>query len=655
LFIVEAQTDKETKKTAKAYLEQADKYFRKFKYPSAVEYYKKAIDADAANYRTMYQLAGCYQTMSYYKDAEQYYTKIVDNKPADYPLAQFWLAKMIKASGEYNKAVKTFKKFTKSVSDEHNKASLYLQEVLLSFKKIANNEIKGCKIANKLIKKPIDISIINVGSGINKSDKQEFGAVLVQENTLLFTGTVSDKKGIDVNRLFESRKGGNTWGAWGARRLFSIVPDSKADHIGSLTFSADKKRIYYTICKDTKIMEKECKIYYSQREGEQWSKPQKPGAVVNEYNYTSKHPMVAVDSVTEQEYLFYSSDRKEGGWGGLDIWYCKIDKNGNFSQPTNLGPTINTKWNEVTPFYDIKTTVLYFSSDGHLGLGELDIFVSRGNPAINRWKNVVNVGYPLNSSADDSYLSFSSDFKVGYLASNRPDEVNNYGTGFSDIYEFIYLSVPPFLAFLDTTLVNVVGRVTHKGLKPYVGANVDLLDEEGNIIDSTVTDEKGRFAFLKLLGGRVYLIKINEEDADLDTDIFLTNYKGQILQRAIKKGQGVISFKQLPLEYNEISLFRVEDPYFSVDLFIEEGNIGIIGKVVDKEDVLEGIEDLEVYLHDESEKLVDSTKTDTEGMFKFENLPEEEYSIKIDSTETETFVEMIMVNDKGKVFKCLCG
>ena len=148
------------------------------------------------------------------------------------------------------------------------------------------------------------------------------------------------------------------------------------------------------------------------------------------------------------EYLIYSSNIK-GGMGKYDIYYASIESDGSVSEPVNMGEQINTLDDEVTPFYDPVNGYLYFSSSGHIGIGELDVFKVKGSIS-GGFEEPENIGYPLNSCADDYYFanvdSTDKGEKIGFLSSNRSGGLSQEGeTCCDDIYSFTWRTKPQVL------------------------------------------------------------------------------------------------------------------------------------------------------------------------------------------------------------------
>lgn len=173
-------------------------------------------------------------------------------------------------------------------------------------------------------------------------------------------------------------------------------------------------------------------LYYSRFDGEDWSDPQSIGNEVNRNDSWESQPSLSSDG----KYLFFASDRP-GGFGKSDIWMSEQDANGNWKSPVNLGGTINTKGNERSPFLHTDSKTLYFSSSGHDGMGGLDIFYSKMNEN-GSWHQPVNIGYPINSENDEVDFFVSLDGTTAYFSSN------NIGNKDWNIYRFeLYESARP--------------------------------------------------------------------------------------------------------------------------------------------------------------------------------------------------------------------
>jgi len=201
-------------------------------------------------------------------------------------------------------------------------------------------------------------------------------------------------------------------------------PFNQRQNEGGATLTADNRSLFYTLCEYNASGYYNCDICTSTREYDEWSPISNAGKGVNTADYWESQPSVTSDGSR----LYFISDRP-GGLGGYDIYVSERLEDGSWGKARNLGEPINTPGNEKSPFIHTDSQTLYFSSDGHPGLGGYDIFYSRKEEG--KWKKPVNIGYPINSKEDDVGFFVSTDGKEGYFASNKLD-----GKGGWDLYSF---------------------------------------------------------------------------------------------------------------------------------------------------------------------------------------------------------------------------
>lgn len=218
-------------------------------------------------------------------------------------------------------------------------------------------------------------------------------------------------------------------------------------------------------------------LYYSKWDGHEWSEPQSLGDKINRPDSWESQPSLSSDG----KVLFFASDRN-GGYGGSDIWMSEQDANGNWKTPVNLGPVINTKGNERSPFLHTDSKTLYFASSGHAGLGGMDIFYSKVD-ANGKWTKPKNIGYPINSENDEVDFFVSLDGQTAYFSSNNLD------TKDWNIYSFeLYEAARP------KSMMLIKGTITTDD-KEQVESVVELLDENANVISvTTVNENTGKYA-----------------------------------------------------------------------------------------------------------------------------------------------------------------
>lgn len=213
-------------------------------------------------------------------------------------------------------------------------------------------------------------------------------------------------------------------------------------------------------------------LFTSKFEDDKWTEGE--GMTFNSPEYSVGHATLSPDGNT----MYFASDMP-GGYGDIDIY--KITRTGDtWSEPMNLGPKVNTEGREMFPFIDYNGKVLFFASDGHYGLGGLDLFMA--SVGDNTYGTPRNLGFPINGSYDDFALIIDKDFTEGYFSSNRID-----GHGDDDIYSFKMLK--PFCKPLKGTAMD------EKTLAALEGVTVNLYDKDGNILETVETTEDGKYEF----------------------------------------------------------------------------------------------------------------------------------------------------------------
>lgn len=197
---------------------------------------------------------------------------------------------------------------------------------------------------------------------------------------------------------------------------------------GGATLTMDNKVMYYTVCEVDSNGYFNCDIFMSEYERDGWSGLMRLDSTVSSPTSWDSQPTISADGNT----LYFASDRL-GGFGKSDIWVSYKNKNGEWSKPQNLGQTVNTEGNERSPFIHSDNKTLYFSSDGHWGIGGLDIFYTKWEK--NQLSNPKNIGYPINTTSDEFGFFVSIDGKTGYFASNKLKGMGGWDLFSFDLYK----------------------------------------------------------------------------------------------------------------------------------------------------------------------------------------------------------------------------
>lgn len=408
-------------------LKIADKFYEQGFYYDAVNYYEEVLETHPEDVDVIYKLAESYFNARDYKNARDNYKLVAEKDDHVYAHSHYKYALCLKMIGDFRTAKTEFSTFIKS----------YRAYDTPVYKKKVKNEIEGCDMALKAIENPLNVVIVHMGSVINagyteasplpfEDDKLLFSAL--KSDTLIVTEDIKEKAGrFQLYQSSISRMPGRTTmdiGSegqmrWSTPELLPKEINAPGKDVANGSFSPDGKNFYYTQCEQDKTGKMICDLYVSEYKNESWSKGHKLPETINVPGFTKTHPTVG-NYKKGSQLLYFVSDMP-GSVGGLDIWYVEITKGGQYKDPKNLGKKVNTVSDELTPFYNNNSKILYFSSNGHPGFGGYDVFMTVGQQR--KWTKPENVGFPLNSSVDDMYFVADSDEEGGYLVSNRPGTI----------------------------------------------------------------------------------------------------------------------------------------------------------------------------------------------------------------------------------------
>ena len=398
------------------YSDIADKSYKAQDYGAAAKNYKQAWQKKKSHNDLLYKAGESYYLVKNYKEAANAYSKLLKNTK-QFADVSFKYARALKQDGQFELAKAEFEKFIAN----------YKAEDKPQIAEAVKREIEGCNLALQNAVNT-NITISYPGTVINSS-YQDFAPVPFTENVLYFSSTRKGKA-----KIYRSEFEG---GVWSKPTIPDIFPKDETGHIANGSFSEDYKRFYYTICREvetSKGKESKCNIYVAINQNGKWSEPLKMRPYINDTAYTNTQPFVVQSNGKE---IMYFSSNRPGGLGGSDIWYTERELNTDdldFTVPRNCGPQINSQGDEKTPWYDVSTSSLYFSSNGWPSIGGFDIFKSRGQAKT--WEANVNLGQPLNSSADEMYYIKKPGSSSGYFASNRTWPAYKNTTENEDIFSF---------------------------------------------------------------------------------------------------------------------------------------------------------------------------------------------------------------------------
>ncbi|MEQ9440604.1 MAG: OmpA family protein [Cyclobacteriaceae bacterium] len=408
----------------RALLKSGLQRYEQGQYYEAVHFYQKALAVDSTLSEAQYYLGDCYRNLFQYELALQYYQQVQD---ATYPLLPLNMGLVHKSLGHYNRAEKYFNFFIQKISQEPIEDQQYWLEK-------AEGELVSLSALQQSPFGPmIDIKISKLPTPINSSSHDLAAIPYRDAKGLIVTSTrlgskgnqYNDQHGESFSDNFLFMQDSNGWQDASATHRFSTINTSLDEGPG--TISADGQKYYFT----RYTSKGDYHIYVSDFVNDQWKSPHPLSAPINLPGYISKHPALSDSGDT----LFFSSNRP-GGYGESDLW-MSVYVGGDWQSPVNLGPKVNTAYHETAPHWDARQQAIFFASNGHPGWGGFDLFMTpllaTGLPT-----QIVNVGKPLNSAKDDTYIWVGE--HTGYVTSNRDN-----ATGSFDIYQYQYDNGPKLL------------------------------------------------------------------------------------------------------------------------------------------------------------------------------------------------------------------
>jgi OmpA-OmpF porin, OOP family len=403
-----------------------------------------------------------FRTRDYELAAELLWDTYNDN-PGNNLEALFYYARIQKIFGNYEEALEHFdllrRRHRRIGGEGINRSRIDV-------------EMEGCLMGIAAKDTMVTKEIIQLNTSVN-SPFIEYGPILLNDNEFMYGSLIHNELPVvelgsvfsPVRQFFKASRINDEWkGGLEPEAPFFNFPEFDS---GRGAFSVDFQRFYSVGCYVNHRGKTVCHIYVSKLENGIWSDPEKLCREVNHPRFTSTQPAVGTCFDPSLEVLYFSSDRP-GGAGGMDIWFSVYDKqNGTYQKAQNAGVFINTRQDEVTPYFDLTSHRLYFSSDGWPSYGGLDVFYATGNMVT--WEMPVNVGVPVNSSWDDLDFTQNRSGKFGVFASNRPGSMSHeHHPCCDDIFVFNDTESPRVL---------VTGRLVRE----------DRFDEKERVI-SHVTD-----------------------------------------------------------------------------------------------------------------------------------------------------------------------
>ena len=446
----------------------------------AEEYLLKSLAKDSTFSEAYILLSQVKVKMGDINSAIFYKEKMMTANPIIPLVEYFYLAGMHMAIGSYEKCLKNAVRYKNSpLADKR-----YIVRI--------DKMIENCEFAIEAIKNPVDFDPINLGSSINSELPEYFPSITADDSTFLFTRRVNDLSapGGRQEEIFVSKKTPNN--NWSNSSLVSNAINSKYNE-GAPTFSPDGQYIIFVGCEtgakgdyeygDDRKGYGSCDLFYSQNNGTNWSKPVNLGSKINSKHWETQ-PSFSSDGKTLYFIRGMTYDRQRRNPDNQDIYVTTISEDGQWSKPEKLPPNINSPHREESVQIHPDGKTLYFSSNGHPGMGGMDLYMSRKLDD-NTWSDPINLGYPLNTFKNDISILISPKGDKGYFSSDREG-----GYGDLDLYSF---NVDKKFKPLPITFIK--GKIIDAESKLPLFAFFQLTDlKKGNIISQMQSKlENGEF------------------------------------------------------------------------------------------------------------------------------------------------------------------
>ncbi|MCS6818686.1 MAG: hypothetical protein NZ522_01955, partial [Chitinophagales bacterium] len=448
------------------YEKLGDKRFNRFDFINAIKYYGEAIRKDSSNIRLRQKIADSYRYINDWNQAEKWYQYLVQNNPQR-PKDMFYYAEALRVKQQYDDALTYY--------EAYQRANPKDTEVV---RKIVGLQQIGYLKRNK--------SVFNLENLKANSPFSDFGVSFYTSGKILFCS--------NRERNIYGVKITDNWTSSSFLDIYVAPADSlnknqkvekfatsslnKKYHDGPVFFLPRFSEIYFTRSNSrpsSAIRDKNKTVFLSLYKAKVDTLNETVSNIEEAVHFNSTDYSVAHASLDRDAgMLFFSSDMP-GGYGGSDIYVCYKNENGGWSSPINLGSEINTSGDELFPFWS-HDSVLYFASNGHHGLGGLDVLSSRR--VGNKWLNPKNLGIPLNSSHDDFGFIIDDKNKYGFFVSDRPG-----GLGSDDIYRFTVAELK----------VNLLAK-NAVSLVPLSNATFEIYEND-SLISKLTADNSGKAVF----------------------------------------------------------------------------------------------------------------------------------------------------------------
>ena len=438
--------------------------------------FEEAIERDKLFSEPYFQLGRLYEQNRQFGNAILNYEKAVNaqEKTSVTEIAAQQVGQLYLKKGEYQKALVFLEKGIGAVTPSNQKRY--------------KTRIDNCKFALEAINKPLIINPLELPKSVNKFQSQYFPVMTADRETLIYTGN----QDLDENLYVASIKDK----IWTEPVSISDIINTKENE-GTATISADGRTLVFTSCGGKKGFGS-CDLFISYKQGDNWTSPQNLGQSVNSPEWESQ-PSLSADGRT----LYFVSDRK-GSLGKRDIWVSKLDSTNMWAKATNLGNPINTIEDDLSPFIHANGKTLFFASEGHVGMGGLDLYFTENQQS--KWLKPENLGYPLNTFEDQVALFITADGKKAYYSLER-DQEDKYRRA-----KIVEIEVPESLQAKFKATSFLKGVVYDATTKQKLQADIELISLKNNELLGKISSDSQTGTYTSVLtSGGDYAVFVSKK------------------------------------------------------------------------------------------------------------------------------------------------
>jgi outer membrane protein OmpA-like peptidoglycan-associated protein/Tfp pilus assembly protein PilF len=485
-----AQNYSSNNKKAIEYFERAFTHYNAYQYKESVYWAEAALEKDDKFTEVYYLLSDIYGEVGQPEKKILYLKKAVEINPQKNTLAFFTLAKTELSVGKYEDAESHFLELKKF-------------DQLNIYTKFTDSLLNICRFGIESIKNPIKFNPKNAGESVNSEFDEYLPTLTADEKLLIYTrliptGSVNYAGEYEFQEdFFVSIKQDNTY-------LLSKPmgePLNTYSNEGAQSISADGRLLFFTSCNDEKGKNPHgkaygsCDIFLSRKIGDKWTKPVNLGPTVNT-KYWESQPSFSSDGKT----MYFTSNRP-GGKGGMDIWMTQMNPDSTWNIPINCPDNVNTAKHEQSPFIHYDNQTLYFSSNGHPGMGQQDLFYTRKD-SLGNWGKPVNLGYPVNTFEEEVTLIINPmGNKAWYASMKKPS------FGGLDLFSF---ELDPKIRPNQVTFVS--GIVYNIESSEKLSASLKLIRLSDNELIATATSDPQTGEYLVCIpAGNDYAFHVSKQ------------------------------------------------------------------------------------------------------------------------------------------------